>query len=186
LEYDALAHHKRQYIKTFTDNADLLGNGDAVGLIERQMIKAANWDVEDLPQKDTYGVWNVTITGALKKWILDEYDIELNEVDSEGKEDTEKNERAARAVLATALDDGTIDSKKVKELTGGTPIKGRVRYDQWWITGSRMGMISFVYHSIRHDYPDVTSDDIGKWPYSKLVQAARLVENITVASMGNG
>ena len=88
-------------------------------------------------------------------------------------------------MLATALDSGKITAEKVKEEFGATPLRGRVRYDQWWVTASMEGMVSFILTSVQYEHPKMTKKEIGNWPFTKVAEAARKVEEITSASMGN-
>jgi len=174
LENDALRHYKRSYLETFKDNLDLLDEGQGNSLMMTKMEEIAQWDVSNLPSKVAHDVTRVPISKKLKKWIGEEYG---ECPDSDG---------ACLAVLSVALDTDKIDAKKVKELTGVFPIMGRIRFDQWWVTSSTVGMIAFVFNSVRVEHPETTKEDIGNWPFSKIAEAAKSVERLTVAMMGNG
>jgi len=179
LEMDALDHYKRQYLKTFRDNTDLLGDGEGTKLLVEKMQEAAGWTIQDLPQKAAYDVSRIPITDKVKKWALAEYGIEETE-------DEESSERMVRALLAASLDMRKITPEKVKAISGKRPLEGRVRYDQWWVTSSTAGMISFIHNSVRMGHPNVTKETIGSWPYVKILEAVRVVESLTSASLGNG
>lgn len=183
LERDALRAYKREYLQTYRDNADLLGDGtEGCDLVREKMDEVARWDIHDLPQKDVYDVSNIPVTDKLRKWLLDEFGLEV--VGEEA--DLEVEERRARAVLSTAIDMGKIKSGKVKELTGKLPVRGRVRYDQWWVTACIGGMVSFITSSIQRDHPEMTREKVQGWNYTKVIEAARLVESLTAAAIKNG
>ncbi len=173
LEREALAHYKRQYLQTYKDNADLLGDSAQDVLIQK-LGEAAAWDLSDLPQKDAYDTSRLPITSKAKKWIEDNYG-EVPETDN-----------GIRAVLNNALDQGKLTTERTKELTGAMPIQGRVRWDQWWVTAATAGMISFIVSSIKLDNPEITEKDVAGWSFPKLAEASRIVEAISSASMGNG
>jgi hypothetical protein len=173
LERDALKYWKRQYLTTFSENADLLGNGKGDELIEKEMRRLASMGLNDIEQKTAYDTSKIPITDKLKNWIKEKYDEVPEEDDT------------IRALLVTALDQGVITPKDVKRLTDKFPRQGKVRFDQWWITACMEGMISFILSSIQFDQKDVTKKDVEQWSFVKIAEAARKVEEITSAEMGN-
>lgn len=173
LEQEALRHYKREYLETFRENADLLGK-DRLAVLRQEMETVGKWQLHDLPKKQVHDVGRVPVTDAAKVWV-EENIGEVPETDA-----------GVRAVLVTALDGDQLTREQVKQMTGKSPIKGMVRYDQWWITGSVHGMLSFITSSIRAEHPDVSKEDVARWPFAKIAEAARLVEGMTSASMGNG
>ena len=174
LEQEALRHYKRQYLQTFSENADLLGEADAKVLLAAKVEEAARWDLQDLPQKDAYDVSRVPVNRHVRRWVKED-DGEVPESDN-----------AVRAVLANALDSGRITAAQLGKMAGKAPLRGRVRYDQWWVTSSMNGMISFILSSLRQDHPEMTKEDVAGWSFAQIAEASRKVESITSASMGNG
>jgi len=179
LEREALKFYKRQYLETFTENADLVG-GDITKLIERKLDEMAEWTLDDLPKKVAFSVSNVPVTAKLKKWATN-YRAKAG-----GEEDTNITDRKVRVLLTTALDRGELSPEKVKEMTGRRPVEGRVRYDQWWVTGCIEGMVLFIHSSIKHDHPEISKEDIRNWPISAIFEAARVAEGVTAPDLGNG
>lgn len=173
LEREALKYYKKQYLTTFSENANLLGNGQGQQLIMDEMRVAAKWSLQDLPQRTVYDTSRIPVNDKIKEWVKNRYD-ELPEDDD-----------SIRALLSTALDQGSIKSKEVQRMTDKTPLQGKVRYDQWWITACMEGMISFIVSSVQLENNDVTRKDIEMWSFGKIAEAARKVENITSADMGN-
>ena len=173
LEREALKHYKRQYLETYTENADLLSNGSSSELIDRKMDQVAGWDLNDLPQKDAYDVSSVPVNDKIRKWALD-YRGEEKQTDS-----------TVKAVMAVALENGDLKPLQVKHMTGRAPVRGRVRYDQWWITATMTGMVAFIAAGVKREHPEVTRKQVGNWPFSKIAEAARTVERLTSASVGN-
>jgi len=172
LERAALKEHKRNYIETFTDNADLLGE-DSSKIIADKLEQVARWTTDDLPQRTAYDCSQVPVNDKLKKWIVEQYG---------DKPDTDNG---CRAVVSTALDNEEITPDKVKGMTGKRPQQGRVRFDQWWVTASITGMISIIKSSLS-DYSKEEREQVTQWPFLKIAEAARIVERITSADLGNG
>lgn len=173
LELDALEHYKRQYLETYTRNADLLGEDRARDLIERKIDEVARWDLDDLPQKDAYDAGRVPVTDNVKQWIEVAFG-ELPETDV-----------GIRALLGHALDTKKVTADEVKKMAGKRPLCGTVRYDQWWITATLTGMISFIAGSIRAEHPELTREEVAKWPFAKVAEAVRKVESVTTPAVGN-
>jgi len=174
LERAALQYYKREVLETYRDNMDLLGNGDAKGLMIQKLDEVSHWDQSDLPQKDSYSAATAKVTDEVKKWIKENFDREPS------------TDTVARAILSMALDSGMLNPAQMKKMTGSMPMHGRVRYDQWWITATTAGQIEFIIASVRSEHPDVTKDEVAGWPLAKVVEIARAVERITAASVGNG
>lgn len=191
LEQAALDYFKDQMLKTYGKSANYLDPATFVKLFQEKLEKVALMDMHDLPQRDAYDVSKIPINDKLKAWYIEKYDelpdIEEEEVEEDLTDDEKKKrvENAMRAVIATALDNEEIDPLKIKELTGKRPRQGKIRYDQWWVTASMEGMLSFICTSLQYEKADITREDIAKWPYAKIAEAARLVESITSAEVKN-
>ena len=176
LERASLKVYKREYLQTFRDNLDLLDDTqEAKTQLITKMDQVGKWGLDDLPQKNAYAVNYVAVTDSLRSWVESQYGI------------LPETELGVKAVILNALDSGVITSEKVHELTDTYPMRGQVRYDQWWVTGSLEGMIAFVFASVKQCHTEMTPQHIEeKWPYVKIVEASRLVEDLTAASVGNG
>lgn len=188
LEREALRHYKREYLQTITDNLDILCNGDRETFLQNKVAEVARWSVGDLPQKAVFdakrinvGEWKKNESGelvfeplpAVAKWVKANYG---NAVLSEA---------AIRSLISTALDALTIKAEDVNAMTGTSPVQGRVRYDQWWITGCFEGMIYLIFESLRINHPEITSAEVKHWSFAKITELARTAEALTVADLGN-
>ena len=71
-ERDCLERYKRSYLKTFSDNRDLIPNYETV--IQQKMDEAAKWDVDDLPTKNAYDPAAIKINKALRRWLENVFD----------------------------------------------------------------------------------------------------------------
>jgi hypothetical protein len=170
LEREALKYYKRQYLETFVDNADLLG--DTIN-IQEKAEEVARWTIGDLPQKVAYDARKIPVTKKMEKWIVGKYGEKLDD------------DRAYKAIVATALDSGDITIDKVKELTGAIPKVGKVRFDQWWVTASVHGMVLMIKNSLN----GCTKEEVAgveDWPLLKVIEGARIVEELSAADLGNG
>jgi len=175
IERESLQCYKRDYLQTFKDNLQLFDSKDGDKIMLEELRKVGNWNLGSLPQKDAYAVNFIPVTDELRTWVNKQYGI------------VPDTDLGIKAVILNALDTGVITSAEVHEFTGTYPMKGQVRYDQWWITGTTEGMISFAYHSVIQCHPEITREHIRDyWSYFKLVEASRKIESITMASVGNG
>lgn len=171
LQRESVSYYKRQYLKTFADNLDLIGGG--VELLEKKMQEVAGWDIGKIPKQVAYDVSTITITDRLK--------VELEQRFGS----IPKKDNGIRALVAAALDAMSITKEDVKAWTGTGPQQGFIPYDLWWITATFDGMASFVYRSLRIKHPEITRDILQDWSFMQLTEVARLAENITAPSLGN-
>ena len=172
LEQEALRYYKRQYIQTFKDNTDVLGDG-ADEVLREKLEEIAHWDLSKLPQRDAYDSSKCPITKELQKWGVAESEEVLTDT-------------ALKGLLNVSLDNGVITSEEVREMTGKAPQHGKIRYDQWWVTGSAAGMISMITSSLNQDHPEVTRKDVASWPFVKLAEVSRIVGGLTQPDLKNG
>ncbi len=189
LERDSLRYYKQQYLTTFAENRALLGE-DSQAKIDAEVMRVASWDLSNLPQKNAYDTARLNV-GTYVRDPVDDKDkftpksavYQWVQVNYGNVPDTESG---VRRLLANALDTGRITPEEVEELTGGKPVVGRVRFDQWWITSSIEGMISFLSSSVYNgDGKRVKEEELKTWPYATLNEAARIVEALTVPDLGN-
>ncbi len=171
IQQECLRQFRRGYIQTYADAVEWLENGQEV--LERKVDEAARFDVRDLPKKFAYDTRKIQIVEAVIQLLRKHYDIVPKKADDR------------RALLATALDSGLIDSETVKELTGRTPARASIPYDMWWVTANYAGIVLFVWTSVVQNHSEVTRDDVSKWPVYCLSIAGRLVESITAPAVEN-
>jgi hypothetical protein len=138
------------------------------------MEELAQMNLSDLPQKDVFNASRIPVKNKKVIWWINKEYGEIPEGDT-----------AVRSLLSTALDSGKLKAEQVKEWTGQLPIRARVRFDQWWVTASMQGMVAFIAASVRVDHPDLTREQVARWPFASIAEAARKVEKVTAAAMGN-
>ncbi|MEE9592524.1 MAG: hypothetical protein V3W28_02965, partial [Thermoplasmata archaeon] len=172
LQREALRHYKRQYLQTVQDGAKMMGE-EGRGLMEREVVKVAGWTLADLPQMVAHDVSRVPLTKSVRRWIEAKHG------------DLPETEAGRRALLGASLDNGDLKAAELKKMAGRGPLRGKVRYDQWWVTALIEGMISFIASSVQRDHAEITVRDVAGWPFPKIAEAARKVEGITSADMGN-
>ena len=100
--------------------------------------------------------------------------------------ETPEADNVLQGLLVNALDSGKITAKEVQTMTGAMPQLGFVRYDQWWVTASMNGMVAFITASVRYDHPDMQPEKVARWPMEKIIEASRIVDQLTSVSLGNG
>jgi hypothetical protein len=174
LEKDALTCYKAEYLRTFSENIHLFPEDRRDDILIKEMMKVACWDLSNLPQKDTYDISHLPVTDSVKEWVKTQFG------------QVPDSETAIRALVSNALETGSLPASELSQMTKIKPNKVRVRYDQWWVTATMEGMISFVINSVRHEHPNVSEDAIKNWSFAKIIEAAQIVERITTASLGNG
>jgi len=174
MERKALKEYKRSHLDTYKDNADLLPEGKADELLEREFGKVSSWTLKDLPQEKAYGCDHIKVNGKLREWVDETFGM-IPDTDN-----------GILALVTAALDQGNLTPKQLKDMTGKNPVIGYIRFDQWWATGTTEGRLSFIHTSLSYEHPEVTERDVRSWPLPCLIEAARLVEKISTVSAPNG
>lgn len=169
----AVDFYKREYLRTYFQNIDLIPEELRVGLMERKLDEVGRWDVGSLPTKVAHDVRTIPITAALNKWLENEHD-EPPETDS-GK----------RAVVAAALDSAKLTADAVEQMTKVRPRRVKIPYDSWWVTATYEGMVTFIQASLQSGGSAISNQDVMGWPLSKVMEAARKVESLTAPQLGN-
>lgn len=182
VERDCLQRYKRQYLETFQANLDLLPEEDRGRTMDRKMEEAARWDVDDLPSKWAYDPRTLKITAELISWLTENMGVKAPE------KDKDENDQMLRRTLATALDQGSLDENEYQKLSGGhKPIKAKVPYVNWWITGCFDGMISFIWTCFRRD--GITREQVVEelgGNMGLLSDVSREIEHLSAPAVGNG
>ena len=184
LERECLRTYKKDYLETFKDNADLLGD-DAPQFLRDKLEEVARWDVTNLPMKYVYDPSKLAASTKLKLWLKKNTDF--NEKPSGEKLEPQLVDRIMQRMAATCLDNGTLSEDKYQQLTGKETEKTRVGYVNWWITGAMDGMITMIWICFR-SY-GVTKEEVAR-EFTKLsdvlVDMARDIEHLTAPEVGNG
>ena len=177
VERDCVERYKRAFVKTFSDNADLLPRKESQRIIQERMEEAGKWDVDDLPPKYAHDPAGVSLTKELKRWLVDAWDMNGEERDVQ----------KLKNLCVAALDQKMLDGKQYSKMVGKLPVKRRVSYVNWWISGSYDGMITFVWVCFKHN--GVTRDEValemGRNP-RLLTELQREIETLSVPAAGNG
>ena len=176
MERDALRSYKRQYLSTYSENPDLIAAllGDASReTIARKIEEVAGWGLEQLPRKTSYDAASLPITAEARALI------------AARQGEAPPDDDACRAILGWMLDSGDLSPDEAGKVCGRRPKSATVRYDQWWVTARIEGMVAFIAASVRYDRPDVTREQVARWPVAKIVEAARAVERLSVPDLGN-
>lgn len=173
IQREAVRYYKRQYLQTFADNMDLLGNGDGHKLLREKLDEVAKWGIGDLPTRWAHDASQVEVTSKLKSRLVEEFG-EIPDTD-----------KGVRALLATALDTEQITVEEVAKLTKTNPRRGQVPYDTWWVTAVYEGMVSLVWSSLHAKHPELTKEDISNWSLAKIAGVAREAERVTTPDLGN-
>ena len=173
VERECLTRYKRNYIKTFTDNIDLLPeNTDKDEFLAKKFEAAARWDMDDLPRKNVCDYEQIEVTKKLKARIQEIHNDEKNETDDD----------RVKKLTASAIDSGTISVDQYKELTGKTAPLVKVGYVNWWISGCVEGMLTLIWMCFKDD--GVTYDEVTKALSDNtqmMVMVSRRIEELSAA-----
>lgn len=172
IQQECVRDYKREYLRTFTDNADILGD-QGLAMLSSQTMEVAGWTIDNLPQKWGYDTSPLPVTKQLRGRVAEEM----------GQDP--KDDKRIRAFVSAMLEMGTITSEEVAKLAGKSPRKVRVPYDAWWSTGTYTGMSWLVWSSISQSDQSVTREEVLNWPIASLIEAARIVESLTSPAVGN-
>ena len=176
VERDCLQRYRRSYLKTFTENADLIPERLREGMVQERFELAARWDVDDLPLKHAFDAKQIEVSDELKVWIVEEFGT-----------DPEAPEKTFRCMAASALDRGMLSEDRYAQFTKKKAKKSHVPYVSWWITGSTEGIITFLWMAFRHN--GVTREQVVKAMESNStmgVEVVREIERLSSPQLGNG
>lgn len=171
VQREALRFYRRQYIQTFADNVDLLEHGRK--LLEQKIEEASRWDVEDLPTKATYDVTEAAKNEDLREWLRGRYG------------DLAQTDGAYAMLVVKAIHSDDIAPEEVERMTGKAVRRINLPYDSWWVSNHIDGMATFVWASIGGTQSGMTLDAVRQWPMEALVEAAKVVEQLTAPAVGN-
>jgi hypothetical protein len=176
VERDCVKRYKRQYLETFSQNADLLPDGQGMALLEKKIEEVSRWDVDDLPHKTAYDPSKIQLVDKLKDWVVESLNIS----------DTKDDDRL-KVLVAASMDRGTLSDDDYRRMVGNDPPKVNVDYVNWWVTGNYEGMITFVWVCFRSQ--GVTREQIVeslRGDMSLLIDLTREIERLSAPQAGNG
>ena len=176
VERDCAERYKRQYLKTFADNMDLLPEADRSKMMMEKVDQVARWDVDALPPKFVHDPSRTKITEKLKEWLTERIEV--------AKDATELHLQRA---VATLLDQDTLTAAEYTKLTGAKPPQAKVPYVNWWITGSYDGMVTFLWTCFKHNgvTREQVIDEVGGNLFA-LSNLTREIERLSAPKVGNG
>lgn len=186
VERDCLKRYKRSYIETYSENADLLGEEEGKQLVREKIDEAAKWDVSSLPPKYACDDSKIQVTDILKSWLKE--NIGFSEKDQNGAEIPKQAiEKRLKRLAAYAIDADMLSVDDFKKFTGESPVRQKVGYVNWWITGTFDGMLTMVWMAVRQGgvTKEEVATELGKNP-SLLTYFAREIERLSAPDVGNG
>jgi actin-related protein len=171
---------KRDYLKTWTDNQDLLPDDKAAELVTEEFRKVARWTIHDLPVRMAHDSSSIDVTDELREHINAIYP--LKPVDKQKWDD-----RRIQRLVAVALDRGQMSEDQCKALTGSVPVKAMIEYPSWWITGCFRGMVAFAWVAFRKQ--GVTKEEVAEAMNSNprlFTDLTKETESLSRPEVGNG
>ena len=180
IERECLRIFKREYLRTYSENLDLLPEEMRGSMMLQKMDLVAKWDVHDLPVKDVVDSSKIRPTKELQVW-LETYFGQKIEATSE-----KDLNRLIQRLAATAIDSGALDDPTYEDCTKSKIMRSKVGYVNWWITGSHEGMLTIVWVAFKPN--NVTKEQIGEAIAKNpaiLASLAREIEHLSGPASGN-
>jgi len=176
VERICLRQYRRSFMEAHSENMDFLPPDQAQAIIEKKLEQCAQWDIDDLPSKFAYDPSRILIGSDLLSLVEGFF----------GEQDKNDEEKMQRLV-ATMLDQGVLSDDVYKDVTGFSPVKQKVPYVNWWITGAFEGMIVFVWTAFKHNgvTREEVAGELGSNPML-LSELAREIERLSAPQTKNG
>ncbi len=133
VERECLKYYKREYLKCYSDNLDLVPNIDREAEMLKKLEEAARWDVRDLPGREVCDPARIQLTPALREYTTDHLAM-----------DTKTGDIMLRAAIAAAVDTKMLTDEEFEALAGCPCPRTKVGYVQWWITGCYEGIVALL------------------------------------------
>lgn len=181
LQRICLEDYRRSFIKTYADNADLVGC-DRIELIERAMEKAGKFTLASLPSKKSYDPTRIALTQDIKDWAL----ANLSEEVIQSRFGSGKlTDQAYCALVANALDEESLSEEEYTRLTGKPPKSVMTGYQDWW-GRTPSGIVITMWLCFRDQ--GVSKEDVEAYFNNGImesIQTVREIEALTIPQMGN-
>lgn len=181
VERECVAAYKREIIRTYADNVDVIPNGQA--LLEKKIEEVSRYDVTKLPPRNCHDPKRVKITPRLRAWMSETVTGFEEAMSMKGDADKETFERA---LVATSLDNGMLDPHTYEAMVGELPRMTRIPYVSWWVSSSFDGMVTMIWIAFRDQ--GITKADIiaiVSENKAKLADMAQTIEGLTAPDVGN-
>ncbi len=168
LQRQAVKYYKRLYLESYRDGLEILeSNGNSNSLLQSKLEEISSWDIDKCPTRRVHDTSAVKITSQLKK-KLEEL---MGEIPS--------GDDRIRALLRYCLDAEKLNAEDVEKLTDSEVGTRIVEYDLWWISGTYDGMITMVWTSVNQNHPELTKEQVSRWPIATVASAQRTAERMT-------
>jgi hypothetical protein len=178
VERDCLYRYRDRYLETWSQSMKFFPDGQGVALLEKRVEEAARWDPEDLPPRDGFDSRRIVLTDALKNRLREVYNYDEKEETSDLK---------WQRMAAGALQSQMLSEAEYENLTGKKPIKTKIAYTSWWITGSYDGQITFCWKCFSEH--GVTRDQVIETMRGRrhlLADVSHEIDKLSASQLGNG
>ncbi len=180
VQRECLKYYRKAYLEAQKDVAETIDDPiERRQFMDQKRAEAGSFDLGTLPKRFVYDGKSVPVTDKLKKWLLENLEVEF----PPGPDCETKYHRA----VSIALDSGDLTEQEVEQLTGKKIRKVKTPYVNWWIGGCIDGMLAMVHQAfkdqgLRIDQIKFSMMNDG----SMLAQIAREIEHLTAPETGNG
>lgn len=185
LERTCIEQYKRKYLKTFTDNQDLLPPSLRDSLIEKKFEEAAKMDSKSLPHRTAHDMKKIKLSPDLAVWARRHIDDQTyEEAEMKG---LARLDKLLRVHVVHGLDTGELSDDEYEKLTGSQPIKQAIPYVSWWVSSDLEGQLNLIWASFKSFGVTLEEikNEIAKRP-SLMLEIGHEIERLSVPAVGNG
>lgn len=185
LERVCVEKYKRAYLKTFTDNQDLLPPSLKDSLIEKKFEEAARMDSKSLPPRTAHDIKKIKMSDALRLWAVKQIDDETyKEAEIQG---FDRLDKLLRIQIVHGLDAGGLSEEEYEKMTGVPSIRQMIPYVAWWISADLEGQMHLIWASFKSFGVtlDQIKEELTKRP-SLMMEIGHEIERLSVPAVGNG
>lgn len=181
LQRICLDAYKRQYIRTFSENADLYPPDMRFQVLQEATERAGQMTLDNLPSKKIYNVKKIIVNEAVKSWVHDNFE----EVIESQWGTSPVPEQGYKYLTAKALDRGALSDANYKKMAGKEAKFDNGGYLGWW-TEQPEGAVAMMWLVFR-SY-GVTREQVEEYMdnnMAKAMETASEIETLTVPKQGN-
>lgn len=169
---EALRAYKRDFIDTYQDYLENHPGEAAEQMLAKKLDECSKWTLDDLPVKYVHDVPPAHASPQLSDKVFELCDQRF--VDKE-----------LCRVAGYLLDLGSFKSEDYEKITGVKPKKIATRYDNWWGTGTQLGMQTTMWLAILEYNPGTPRAEVLSWPLTTLMEVMQRVWQLTAPDLGN-
>lgn len=178
LERYCLRQWRKEVLETYWDGLQVIEDpDDRMSRYESKMEQISGLGVDEMPLRWAYDWRSLVINKKVEKWLKKEYPS----FDVDKADDTRK-----KRWLASALDREKMTAEEYRDITGADPVRQRIPYPSWWLTGTNDGMIALIHRCFRDQVSrSEVAEAMVRTP-DVFVTTVSMIEELTTPQPKNG